>query len=469
MSSDTVGNPTDRILITVRLFRSFEHKNWRPLVVKNIDPDCSLDEFMLIVRHAIANSMIPPPFKSFDYDTFKVKMTLRLSSSKYSKLDLDSFFYAYLPLCFLKFSNAVSMGRLRMGAILLRRRTIKTVLVFSVAILSVFFLVVFLSADNNDKLRLDATTKILHALGDRNTESLVRPEHNTIIYTPPNPICRNQGKDLLALFAVITSPENFDERDQMRSYFNLLEESDWRMKYKVVYFLGISSKVPFNVPDGKLNNEIQTFNDIVIDDFNESYLNLTLKTLRMLKWARSYCNGTQFLIKMDDEVHVHLSKIMNWLSSIEEPERKNNLMAGRVHANVPTILDPKSKWFTPFILWPYKTLPNYLAGFFYILGVDAREKLYQTSLKTQLFQYEDVFLTGIVANKISSKEFTRTHVSNITDYWGLTFDVFHSSCDILNYNVIHSPSAWERNCWKEFLKSSYSCNSVVPVILSCLI
>lgn len=70
------SNLSSSVTLTIRLIRSFQHKNWKPLVIHN----CSLklswrDLKKSVIDEAINKSSLPLPFKRNleYYDAFKVK------------------------------------------------------------------------------------------------------------------------------------------------------------------------------------------------------------------------------------------------------------------------------------------------------------------------------------------------------------------------------------------------------------
>ena len=52
-------------------------------------------------------------------------------------------------------------------------------------------------------------------------------------------------------------------------------------------------------------SEAEEHNDLVVEDFQESYLNLTVKTTYLLKWLdSSHCSRAGFIFKVDDDVNI---------------------------------------------------------------------------------------------------------------------------------------------------------------------
>ncbi|CAL8240840.1 unnamed protein product [Merluccius merluccius] len=61
------------VVVTVRLVRSFEHRNFRPIVIRAVDLDQTVDEFISRVKTDVATrDSLPPPFRNFGYDTMKI-------------------------------------------------------------------------------------------------------------------------------------------------------------------------------------------------------------------------------------------------------------------------------------------------------------------------------------------------------------------------------------------------------------
>ncbi|TRY88855.1 hypothetical protein DNTS_016937 [Danionella cerebrum] len=64
---------SDRGVLTVRLVRSFEHRNFKPVVYKDVSLDQTVEEFVTFIKRDVSERAgLPPPFKKFDYDTLKI-------------------------------------------------------------------------------------------------------------------------------------------------------------------------------------------------------------------------------------------------------------------------------------------------------------------------------------------------------------------------------------------------------------
>jgi hypothetical protein len=65
------------VTLTVRLIRSFAHRNLRHIVLKDVDLDLTGEQLLhrCLEQAASSASSLPPPFKLFGYDCMKVNPT----------------------------------------------------------------------------------------------------------------------------------------------------------------------------------------------------------------------------------------------------------------------------------------------------------------------------------------------------------------------------------------------------------
>lgn len=87
------------------------------------------------------------------------------------------------------------------------------------------------------------------------------------------------------------------------------------MKY--LFFIGNDGK-----PDNhrKLDKEFEEYGDIVEEDFQENYYNLTLKTIGQLKWATHYCPNMKYGLHIDDDVFGQAKGNSYYKPRIHRPE-----------------------------------------------------------------------------------------------------------------------------------------------------
>uniref|UniRef100_A0A8D0HIP0 Chromosome 2 open reading frame 76 n=1 Tax=Sphenodon punctatus TaxID=8508 RepID=A0A8D0HIP0_SPHPU len=64
---------SEEATITVRLVRSFEYRNFKPVVYHGVNVDQTVKEFIAFVLNDVSSRTgLPPPFKKYKYDTMKI-------------------------------------------------------------------------------------------------------------------------------------------------------------------------------------------------------------------------------------------------------------------------------------------------------------------------------------------------------------------------------------------------------------
>lgn len=88
--------------------------------------------------------------------------------------------------------------------------------------------------------------------------------------------------------------------------------------------------------------ENSIYDDIIQEGFIDSYNNLTIKSVMMLKWVHHHCSSAQFLMKSDDDIYLNLPALVEDLNSITN--KKNNLI-GSLICKARPIQDSTNKWY----------------------------------------------------------------------------------------------------------------------------
>lgn len=63
----------------------------------------------------------------------------------------------------------------------------------------------------------------------------------------------------------------------------------------------------------QIAEESRTYGDIIQEDFVDSYLNLTLKSVMALKWADQYCSDLRYFMKADDDIFINVPRLLAFL------------------------------------------------------------------------------------------------------------------------------------------------------------
>lgn len=68
-----------------------------------------------------------------------------------------------------------------------------------------------------------------------------------------------------------------------------------------------------------LSSESQTYGDILQESFVDSYANLTLKSVMLLKWFTRECDNIPYVLKTDDDMYINLKQLFQLTIGNKKP------------------------------------------------------------------------------------------------------------------------------------------------------
>jgi beta-1,3-galactosyltransferase 1 len=83
------------------------------------------------------------------------------------------------------------------------------------------------------------------------------------------------------------------------------------------------------------------YNDIIQESFYDTYNNLTLKSLMLLKWVISNCNKVTYIMKTDDDMFVNIPILVK---ALKGRSKSTETLIGSLICKARPITDPKNKW-----------------------------------------------------------------------------------------------------------------------------
>lgn len=226
-----------------------------------------------------------------------------------------------------------------------------------------------------------------------NYKFIINPGHQ--VCGSPTIANRQEIKKELTLIAFVPiSVSNFKSRLAIRhtwannNLFNGL---------RVIFLTGLSKEAKVNK---NLAVESEIYGDIVQADFQDTYKNLTIKTVMGFKWIAQYCNNTKFVLKVDDDVVVNTHFLLKYLNNIWTNKPQNTLYCNVLYQKVVN-RDRKSKFFMSKYDYQDTMYPTYCRGAAYMFTAELAPKFVNLSRETKFFIFEDVF-TGFMAHKLHS-------------------------------------------------------------------
>nr|BAE88187.1 unnamed protein product [Macaca fascicularis] len=219
---------------------------------------------------------------------------------------------------------------------------------------------------------------------------------------PNQEACGGPGAPPFLLILVCTAPENLNQRNAIRASWGGLREARG-LRVQTLFLLGEpNAQHPMWGSQGNdLASESAAQGDILQAAFQDSYRNLTLKTLSGLNWAEKHCPMARYVLKTDDDVYVNVPELVSemvlrggrweqWERSTEpqrEAEVGNEQQEGgqALHSEEVPLL-----YLGPF--------PPYASGTGYVLSASAVQLILKVASRAPPLPLEDVFV-GVSARR----------------------------------------------------------------------
>jgi hypothetical protein len=161
----------------------------------------------------------------------------------------------------------------------------------------------------------------------------------------------------------------------------------------------------------KLELESFKYKDLIQFEFTESYYNVTLKHIALLRWAQRKCLNTKYFMKADDDIIVNVRKLIENLNSFK------NGLNGIILTQKQPFRVVNSQWFMPECIYPDEYYPDYVFGGAYIMTKDTVNSL-NKALKHYsgvVIDIDDVFITGILSDFAGIKRYDTNKIGLTSD------------------------------------------------------
>lgn len=176
------------------------------------------------------------------------------------------------------------------------------------------------------------------------------------------------------------------------------------LEVRVVFVLGHHVNA---VMESSVEEESRTYGDIVQGDFNESYANMTLKSLLGLKWVLEFCPSVKYLFKCDDDMFINIYAIVDLL------QRSPMTWSIMGPLNLGSKVYRRGKWRLTKEQYPFYYFPPYESGSGYAITADLIGPLFETSAYVPWLFIDDVYVTGIMGKILGVRHVTQSGFA----YW----------------------------------------------------
>lgn len=125
-----------------------------------------------------------------------------------------------------------------------------------------------------------------------------------------------------------------------------------------------------------------------------------------MQWASEHLSDDYFYSSCDDDFMVDISGLVDLLNETIQEYEKERLPEFPIICTYKTKVDDaperreKSKWFVPEHEYKWSYWPDYCLGGAYSMSVRVMRQLWEVSRKENLIRMDDVYITGVLREKI---------------------------------------------------------------------
>ena len=262
------------------------------------------------------------------------------------------------------------------------------------------------TSDNNDKIqKIPSFVKKPNKLNDFEVYHL----------SSCKAVCEAmKGKFVYLLILVSSSPFAFKDRQMTRKTWGSITSVSGK-RIETIFIVGMVKHAPVQK---NLALEMGIHGDIIQAEFQDSYHNLTLKTVLGVKWATENCPNVHFIMKTDHDTYITMSNLINFLSKLKE---NDYFYIGYTLKNTKVIRPGQTnnaklkRWEVSFVDYPYTHYPDYCAGAGYVLSRKAAKEVVKQAQYVKMFGIEDAFI-GVCADLCGIEAL---HGLGFSSYWSL--------------------------------------------------
>ena len=208
-------------------------------------------------------------------------------------------------------------------------------------------------------------------------------------------VCRpKNGTYVHTLIFIEAAPKELEQRRLIRKTWGSVKYVG-RDRVETIYVVG---KSPDPLVQQVINAESKTYGDILQIDFQDSYHNLTLKTILALKWATEHCPQVKFIMKTDlGDTYITVPNLVKYLNSLPA-EQQNKLFAGNCKHKSKVIRPggDKESYYAKFEVsykeYPFLKYHDYCSGGGYVLSNNAAKVVVEQAHYVKFFRLEDVYV-----------------------------------------------------------------------------
>ncbi|KAK6484136.1 beta-1,3-galactosyltransferase 2 [Huso huso] len=205
-----------------------------------------------------------------------------------------------------------------------------------------------------------------------------------------------QGNSPFLILLISAEPKQVEARNAIRQTWGN-DSLTPGIRSVRLFLLGIA-KDQNSYLQRSILEESRRHNDIIQQEYLDTYYNLTIKTLMGMNWVATHCPYAHYVMKTDSDMFVNTEYLIQKLLRPDLLPRHNYFTGYLMRGYAPN-RNKDSKWHMPPELYPSERYPVFCSGTGYVFSGDLAEKIYKVSLSIRRLHLEDVYV-GICLAKL---------------------------------------------------------------------
>ncbi|XP_060893403.1 beta-1,3-galactosyltransferase 2-like [Labrus mixtus] len=209
---------------------------------------------------------------------------------------------------------------------------------------------------------------------------VLSPETYRYLLNQPS-VCKDKKPFLV--FMVPVAPLEAAAREAIRKTWGAP-----RQDTLTLFYVGLPEEGQGSRSQKELEEESRKHADIIQMNFQDSYQNLTIKTMMMMNWLATHCPNVSYAMKVDADIFVNVFYLMRRLGG----SPRQGFITGSVIWDGKPRRDINSKWYVSEELYPEDSFPPYVSGAGYVFSADLAARISWASRFVGMIPLEDVYV-----------------------------------------------------------------------------
>ncbi|XP_028270283.1 beta-1,3-galactosyltransferase 1 [Parambassis ranga] len=273
---------------------------------------------------------------------------------------------------------------------------------------------------------------------------LISPHTYQYLLNQPD-VCRKKSPFLV--FMVPVGPQEAAARQAVRKTWGSSGQDTLTL-----FYAGLPEGGQLTPQQEQLEEESRHYKDIIQMNFVDSYHNLTIKTMMMMKWLMTHCPTASYAMKVDADIFVNVFYLIRRLK--DSP--RQGFITGSVIRDGKPRRDPNSRWYLSEELYSEDSFPPYVSGAGYVFSTDLAGRISWASRFVRAIPLEDVYV-GLCLHVLAVQpvySFSLLSLRNLFVIQNLEYD----RCTFAGLVIVNGfkPSELLR-VWEDFSKGHSKC------------